>query len=163
MTEGPPRDAREAPAGARRPLRRWDAPAARAVRVGAWLFLAAIGIQVFLAGMGVFSGPLWWARHRAFVHAFEWTAPLLLILAFSRALPRRARVLALLLNVLLFAQYATVGSLPVLLHSRAVSALHPVGALLLFWTALSLAKVPATPGPGERRPTRRDPRSAPGA
>ena len=95
--------------------------------------------QFLTAGLGVFVAPGWWARHRDFVHAFEWLAPLAVVLAYLGRVPRGAKVAAWLTVVLLFLQYATAG-----FRGSAgrvgLAALHPVGAALLFWAATELAR-----------------------
>ena len=114
--------------------------AARAALVAVALLLAA-GVlgQILLAGLGVFAGPGWWARHRDFVHAFEWLAPLAVVVAHLARAPRGTKVLAWLTVGLLFLQYATAGTLGT--AGRAgLAALHPVVATLLFWAAADLAR-----------------------
>jgi len=123
-----------------------DAPAPRRVGVARRLLpataaLLALGLlgQFLLAGLAVFAGPGWWARHRDFVHAFEWLSPAAVLLAHLARAPRATKVLAWLTVALLFAQYATAG--PGGSAGRAgLAALHPVGAALLFWTAAELAR-----------------------
>ncbi len=113
--------------------------ARRALRVAAWALAAALLAQVFTAGMAVFVHPGWWARHRAFVHAFEWLAPLALMLALVGRAPRAVVALAAGAVALLAAQYTTA-HLRLAAGGPGWAAVHPVSAVLLFWTATELAR-----------------------
>jgi hypothetical protein len=113
--------------------------AQRALAVVGWLLAAAVLAQIFLAGRAVFVGPDWWAQHRTFVHTFEWLSPLAVVLAYLARAARSTKGLAWLTVVLLFIQYATVGSRSSL-GRLGLAALHPVGAALLFWTSVELAR-----------------------
>jgi hypothetical protein len=113
--------------------------ARRALVAVAWLLAAGVVVQIFLAGRGVFVGPAEWAKHRAFVHAFEWLSPLAVLLAYLGRASRGAKWLAWLTFVLLFLQYATAGTTSSLGH-LGLAALHPVSAALLLWAAIELAR-----------------------
>ena len=113
--------------------------ARRALAVVAWLLAAGVLVEIFFAGRGVFVGPDEWARHRAFVHAFEWLSPVAVLLAYLGRASRGAKWLAWLTLVLLFLQYATAGTTSSLGH-RGLAALHPVSAALLLWAAIELAR-----------------------
>ena len=113
--------------------------AQRALVVVGWLLAVGVLVQIFLAGRAVFIGPDWWAQHRAFVHTFEWLSPLAVVLAYVARATRAVKVLAWLTVVLLFMQYATAGSQSSL-GRLGLAALHPVGAALLFWTSVELAR-----------------------
>lgn len=117
--------------------------ARRALAVtGALLAVGVLG-QLLLAGLGVFAGPPWWPRHRAFVHAFEWLSPLAVVLAYVARVERATKAVAWTTLVLLFLQYATAGSQGT--AGRAgIAALHPVGAALLFWASVELARRAST-------------------
>ena len=121
--------------------------ARRALATTAWLLAAALLAQVLTAGLAVFADPGWWARHLTFVHAFEWMAPLAVVLAYVARARRATKVLAWLTVVLLYVQYATAG-LRATAGRQRWAALHAVSAVLLFWTAAELA----------RHASRRDPR-----
>ena len=95
--------------------------------------------QLFLAGRAVFVSPDLWPEHRAFVHAFEWLAPLAVVLAYLSRAQRSTKGLAWLTVILMFIQYATAGSASSL-GRVGLAALHPVGAALLFWTSVELAR-----------------------
>ena len=107
--------------------------------VAGWLLAAAVLVQIFLAGRAVFVGPDWWQKHRAFVHTFEWLAPLSVILAYLGRAPGATKGLAWLTVVLLFIQYATAGTQSSL-GRIGLAAAHPVTAVLLFWVAVELAR-----------------------
>ena len=113
--------------------------ARRALPLVAGAFAAALLVQVLTAGLGVFVGPGWWVRHRDWVHAFEWLSPLAAGLAHAGGAPRGVKALAWATVALLFLQYVTVG-----MRERpglaALAALHPVSAVLLFWSAVELAR-----------------------
>lgn len=113
--------------------------AQRALVVVGWLLAASVLFQIFLAGRAVFQGPDWWLRHRAFVHTFEWLSPLTVVLAYVARVARPTKILAWLTVVLLFIQYATAGSQSSL-GRLGLAAFHTVGAALLFWTSVELAR-----------------------
>ena len=111
-----------------------------AFRVGAVVFLLALGVQAYLAGAAVLSDPTYWSYHTTFVHFFELVPILLLVLAFvGRGTP--GLLLASFLGWFLIGlQYALAG-----LRPSAVAGLHAVNALLLF--GLAIALVLARPRP----------------
>lgn len=113
--------------------------ASRALPAVAWLFAAALLVQVLTAGLAVFVGPGWWARHRDWVHTFEWLSVVAVVLAHLGRTPRAVKALAWATVALLYLQYATVGmrERPGML---AWAALHPVSAMLLFWSAVELGR-----------------------
>jgi hypothetical protein len=113
--------------------------AQRALVVVGSLLAGGVLFQIFLAGRAVFVGPDWWLRHRAFVHTFEWLSPLAVVLAYVARATRATKVLAWLTVMLLFVQYATAGSQSSL-GRLGLAALHPVGAALLFWASVELAR-----------------------
>lgn len=99
----------------------------------AWLTVACVVLQTFLAGMAVFTDPIHWKHHTTFVHLFEFLPIILMILAFTGKLPNALRWQSAALFVLIFAQYFTA-------HFPGAGAVHPVIALLLFWLALAVAR-----------------------
>ncbi len=103
----------------------------------AWLFLACIVIQVFLAGLGVFAGAQHFKVHRGFGYLFGWLTLVLLILALAGRMGRRWIGLSSLL-LLLFA----FQSVFILLREAlpAAAALHAVNALAIFVVALHVAR-----------------------
>ena len=123
----------------------------------AWLFVACVIVQFFLAGMGVFAGAANFATHRDFGYLFGWLLVLLLIAAIVGRMGSRAIGGALLLMVLFAMQSVFVAlrdSLPV------VAALHPLNGVAIFTLALYLARAtmrwpgraaaPAPPVAGEQ-------------
>jgi hypothetical protein len=128
--------------------------APRALAMVGWLLAGAVLAQTFLAGMGVFVGPDWWPRHRGFVHTFEWLSPVAVILAYLSRTTRTTKSLAWLTVVLMFAQYATAGSQSSL-GRMGLAALHPVSAVLLFWTSVELARRARSPQRAESNPSTR--------
>lgn len=113
--------------------------ARKALVVAGWLLAAAVLAQIFLAGRAIFVGPDEWARHRAFVHAFEWLSPLAVVLAYLARATRTVKWLAWLTVVLLFFEYATAGTTSSLGH-RGLAPLHPMIAALMFWASVELAR-----------------------
>ena len=111
-----------------------------ALAATAALLAAGVVVQVFYAGLASFVGPGWWLRHRSFVHAFEWASPLAVALAYAARASRAAKSLAWGTVALLLAQYVTAG-----LRERggqqSIAAVHAVTAMVLFWTAVELARL----------------------
>jgi hypothetical protein len=103
----------------------------------AWLFLACVVVQVFLAGLGVFAGIENFNLHRNFGYLFGWLTLILLILAVAGRLGGRWIGLSALLLVLFAFQSIFIAfreSLPV------AAALHPVNALAIFYVAQLVAR-----------------------
>ena len=117
-------------------MRRWSG---RALQVVAWLLVLCTIVQIFLAGLAVFVGPQWWARHRAFVDGFQYLAPLALVLAYLARTTRGPKVVGWLMLLLLWLQYTTIEQRIVPGH-QAWAALHPVGGVLIFWLSTELAR-----------------------
>ena len=103
----------------------------------AWLFLACVVVQVFLAGLGVFAGAQNFNLHREFGYVFGWLTLVLLLLAIVGRLGRRWIGLSALLLVLFAFQSVFVALREVL---PAAAALHPVNALAIFGVALHVAR-----------------------
>ena len=105
--------------------------------VYAWLILAAVIVQFFLAGLGVFAGTSNFQLHAAFGDILFLVMVLDLLLAFAARLPRGIIGLTALLPVLVAVQSVLItawrSGLPV------VAALHPVNGLAIFALAGSLA------------------------
>jgi hypothetical protein len=105
----------------------------------AWLIVAMIAAQVFLAGMNVFVGPRWWGWHIQSGHAIGGMIGLLALLGFGGRFPGRIRWLTLALLGLFALQYnhrLIAGALGI----PSLAAIHAVNALVLFWLAVSLAR-----------------------
>ena len=111
----------------------WRAWARIAYLVMAAIFTACVVVQVFLAGLAVFVSPADWGPHTTFIHFFE-PLPLLMLVVALVARLRGLRWPALALIALISVQYVTVGWT----QPRAVAALHPVGAMFIFATAVAL-------------------------
>lgn len=108
-----------------------------AFATAAWLFLAGVIVQVFLAGLGAFKITDW-TTHAGFGWVLG-SAPLfvLLPLAFGSGASTRTRWLTVALVVSAALQ-------PELAHARSetpvIAALHPVNAMLVFWLAWLVAR-----------------------
>ena len=103
----------------------------------AWLFLACVLVQFFLAGLGVFAGAENFALHREFGYLFGWLPVIMLVLAAVGRLGRRWIGLSALLIGLFTLQSVFVilrDSLP------AIAALHPVNAVAIFFIAQHVAR-----------------------
>jgi hypothetical protein len=103
----------------------------------AWLFLACVVVQFFLAGLGVFAGAENFEVHRQFGYLFGWLPVIMLVLAAVARLGRRWIGLSALLFFLFIMQSVFVvlrDSLP------AIAALHPVNAVAIFFIAQHVAR-----------------------
>jgi Family of unknown function (DUF6220) len=99
-------------------------------------YVAAIGIQVLLAGVFVFVGPQMIELHKTFAHVFVALSATILVAAFAGRLPGTARRDALVTVGLLTLQGLLVHALVI---SPFIAAFHPVNALLVFWWAVGTA------------------------
>jgi len=63
----------------------------------AWLFPAAILIQVLLVGLSLFTGQAYWSTHRDVGHSLAVLPLLLVILTYLGRLPRSEKLLIWLL------------------------------------------------------------------
>lgn len=105
----------------------------------AWLFLACVVVQFFLAGLAVFSDQNF-STHRDFGYTFGLLLLVLLAASLVGRMPRKAIGGALLLLVLFTMQSVFVAvrtSLP------AVAALHPLNGVAIFTLTLALARAAA--------------------
>lgn len=109
--------------------------ARRAAVALAWLFAAAVVVQVFLAGLSLFDSALRWDDHRAFGSAIAIGPVLLLLCAVVGRLPLRLIGGAALLFWLYGMQFVLVHA-----GNGYVAALHPVNAIALFATAVWLGR-----------------------
>lgn len=115
----------------------------------AWLFVAAIVVQVFLAGAAItqLGGSGVFATHAEF--GYTWVGLSALAVLVTAVVARVGRR-AILITAGLLALYVVQTSLPYLRDSvPAVAALHPVNALLLFlgavWYARSAWRASSSP------------------
>jgi hypothetical protein len=93
----------------------------------AWLFVVCVGVQIYLAGLGVFATGEF-ETHRNFGYLFGFLALAMVILAILGRLPRRwigATVLVLVLFALQSVFVAFHQSVP------AFAALHPLNGFLI--------------------------------
>lgn len=102
----------------------------------AWVFLACVVAQVFLAGLAVF-GAATFELHREFGYLFGWLTLILLVLAIAGRLGRWWIGLSALLLVLFAFQSVFVALRDIL---PALAALHPVNALAIFYVAQLVAR-----------------------
>ena len=104
--------------------------------VATWLFLAAVVVQVFFAGLALFAGGENWALHVNLGWILHLAPLLVLALVALGRPPRSALWLAIALAGVTLVQ-------PLLATLRRdvplAAALHPVLALLIFSLSLSLA------------------------
>lgn len=101
------------------------------------LFLAALGFQVFLAGMSIFFSGAWWQVHMTLAFFIEWLPIVMIALAFVGRLPRAFALSSALLLGLIMLQYVFV---EVAAESgvRWIAAFHPVNALVMLAVGLLL-------------------------
>jgi len=96
----------------------------------AWIILAAVIVQFFLAGMGVFSGPSNFEAHASFGYTISFVTLLELLVAFVARLPWRTIGLTALLPLLIGFQSLFIAfwhsGLPTL------AALHVINGLGIF-------------------------------
>jgi hypothetical protein len=111
---------------------------ARSVHLAlAWLLVAGLVVQIFLAGLGVFRGAASFATHRDFGYLLEALPFFLLIVGLIARLGRRPALLAAGIFGLFLLQ-----SVFVVLRSDApeIAALHPVNGFLITFLAIVLAR-----------------------
>ncbi len=105
----------------------------------AWLYVACIIVQVFLAGLGIFVGGAWWSIH---VTTGRWFNPIpiiLIVLAFTGRFRRSVVVISIILFVqyelqIAFIELANNFKFPLL------AAFHPVNAVIMFWLTVVVAR-----------------------
>ena len=103
----------------------------------AWLLVAGLVVQIFLAGMGVFAGASNFTTHRDWGYLLEAFPFFMGIAAFIGRLGRRQIWLAFGIFALFILQsllVAVKGDLP------AIAALHPVNGFLIAWLAVMVAR-----------------------
>ena len=116
----------------------------------AWLFVACIFIQIFLAGLFVFDGPDARVTHRDFGYTFGWLTLIMLILAVVGRVPRRLLGLSAL-TLVLFALQSVLVALRV--DYPAIAALHPVNGVVMLLIAIALARSAWADRPAPRTPS----------
>ena len=110
--------------------------------IGIWVLVAAILVQVMLAGMGVFSGDatyfIWHANYNSIV---VFVLPLILLgVGWYARIPRRMLWLTAAIPGLVILQ--SIFLIPYHMQAqgllRALAGLHAVNALFIFWVATQL-------------------------
>ena len=113
--------------------------ARRSFPVVAWGYVAALGVQVFFAGMFVFAGAHNIELHKTFAHVVGLLTLLLVLAAFVGRVGRTDKRLTLAVVGLLLVQGGLV-HVHQFFNMPLVAALHPVNALVLTWTSVTLAR-----------------------
>jgi len=103
----------------------------------ACLFVAALFVQVFLAGLGVFSSSTGFSTHRDVGYSLSLLPIVLLVVGLLGGLGRRQALLAALEFVLFILQSVFVAMRT---SAPAVAALHPVNGFLILLIALLIAR-----------------------
>lgn len=98
-----------------------------------------IGVQLFLAGLAIFSDGVAWEWHKAFGCGIGLLILAMLVLAFIRPALRPYRVSSSLLFGLYCMQFVWLG-LGETLQSAVLQALHPANAILINIASLFLAE-----------------------
>jgi hypothetical protein len=112
----------------------------RALLVLKWvarIFALLIAVQVFLAGLATFVDSDNWTAHSNFSHIFIVFPIFLILLSFIARLPVTYRMKSIQLFVMVILMFVTA-----VLSSDIgfLSALHPVIALGMFWSTITLSK-----------------------
>ena len=102
----------------------------------AWLFIACLAAQFFLAGLGAFRTPADFVTHREFDYLFGWMTLVLLVLALATRAPR----IQVGLFVILLVQFALQSVFIALRRdSPELADLHPLNGAIMLAIALALA------------------------
>lgn len=102
----------------------------------AWLYLAGVVVQVFLAGASLFELTDW-TVHSGLGWLLGSAPILLLLLALGSRVDRRTAWLTAGLTVAAFIQPELAAARD---EAPVVAALHPVNAMLVFWLAWTVAR-----------------------
>ena len=105
--------------------------------VVAWLFVAGLIVQIFLAGLGVVSGPASFIPHREFGYWLSVLPVVLLVTALLGRMDRRLAVLAAVSFGLFILQSVFVAMRE---STPEVAALHPVNGFLIALLAIVQAR-----------------------
>lgn len=103
----------------------------------AWLLVAGLVVQVFLAGLGVFAGASSFTLHRNWGYLLEGVPFFMAVTAWLGTLGRWHVIVAVVIFALFLVQSVLVlarDSMP------AVAALHPVNGFLIAWLAIRVAR-----------------------
>ncbi len=113
-------------------------PIARNLHAGiAWLLVAVLVIQVWLAGRGVFESPTVFVTHRDVGYMISIVPIVLLVLGFLGGMGRRPAIMAAVIFGLVIIQSVFV---VMKTSSPAIAALHPVNGFLILLVAIMLAR-----------------------
>ena len=106
--------------------------------VAAWLFLAGVVVQVFLAGMVVVAQQMGWNNHIGLGHTLAGPLLIMLVTMYLGRLPGLEKRL----TWVLFGAYILQADVLIFLRTQApvLSALHPVLALADFALVLALVR-----------------------
>ena len=103
----------------------------------AWLLVAVLVIQVWLAGRGVFESPTVFITHRDIGYTISFFPLVLLVLGYLGGMGRRVAIMAAVILVLVILQSVFVAMRT---SSPAIAALHPVNGFLILLVAIVLAR-----------------------
>jgi cytochrome b len=113
-------------------------PVARTIHaVLAWFLVAALVVQVWLAGRGVFESPGLFATHRDVGYTLIIIPIVLLVLGFLGGMGRRVAIMAAVVFGLMILQSVFV---VMRTTTPAIAALHPVNGFLILLVAILLAR-----------------------
>jgi hypothetical protein len=132
--------------------------AARVARITyrwlAWLFVACVLVQFFLAGLGVFAGAANFELHRNWGYTFGYLLIFMVIVGLVGRMPRAAWAAPLGVMVLFALQSVFVA---LRTDAPVIAALHPVNAVAIFaaawWIARSSAAWQSTPSQESSEPS----------
>jgi hypothetical protein len=109
----------------------------RAFPILAWAYLAALGVQVFFAGMYVFVGASNIELHRNMAHVIGLLTGLLIAASFIGRVPEKRLVFGVLGLLIVQGMLVHVGQW---FGLWTIAAFHPVNALVLTYASFVLAK-----------------------
>ena len=124
--------------------------ARNAYAIGIWVLVAAILVQVMLAGMGVFSGDAtYFSWHANYNSVVVFVLPLILFgVGRYAGVPNRTLWLTAAISGLVILQ--SIFLIPYHMQAqgllRALAGLHAVNALFIFWVAAQLLERVREPG-----------------
>jgi hypothetical protein len=104
----------------------------------AWLFVLAIGVQVYFAGLSIFINSSWIQVHSGLGWILAQTMIVMIVLVLLGRFPRNIILLYILLIVDVIIQVGLV-SFFYAFHIKGLAAFHPLNALALFLIAILLA------------------------
>lgn len=99
----------------------------------AWAMVLCVTVQIFIAGLAIFTDSSYWSGHRTLVHFMELVPVIMLIVALAGKLPTALKWQSFILLALIFIQYFTA-------HFPGAGAVHPVIAMILFALSLHVAQ-----------------------